>query len=400
MLKLTILISVLIKLTVFNQPAFAENNQDFNNWLAVFKTEALAANISEKTIEDTFKNASLLPRVIVLDRGQPEFISPFLVYLDKRVTPNQVAIGRAKLEKHQLLFESIESKYGVPKNILIAFWGLETNYGVNKGHFDVASSLMTLAYEGRRATFFRNQLLDAMRVIDAGHNSAADMRGSWAGAMGHLQFMPSTLLKYGVDADDDGRIDIWTSKSDAFASAANYLSRVGWRYNEPIATEVKLPDNFDYALARLNTRKSTLEWINLGVKDIRSKVIPTLENTAIVMPQGWQGPAFMIFSNFDVVMDWNRSVNYALSVAYLANQLDKDNPIIARENAQTQALSFNQMWALQGRLNELGYDCGPPDGFPGLKTQTAVGQYQASQFLPQDGYASFSLYQQLLLLTN
>ena len=400
MLKLTILISVLIKLTVFNQPAFAENNQDFNNWLAVFKAEALAANISEKTIEDTFKNASLLPRVIVLDRGQPEFISPFLVYLDKRVTPNQVAIGRAKLEKHQLLFESIESKYGVPKNILIAFWGLETNYGVNKGHFDVASSLMTLAYEGRRATFFRNQLLDAMRVIDAGHNSAADMRGSWAGAMGHLQFMPSTLLKYGVDADDDGRIDIWTSKSDAFASAANYLSRVGWRYNEPIATEVKLPDNFDYALARLNTRKSTLEWINLGVKDIRSKVIPTLENTAIVMPQGWQGPAFMIFSNFDVVMDWNRSVNYALSVAYLANQLDKDNPIIARENAQTQALSFNQMWALQGRLNELGYDCGPPDGFPGLKTQTAVGQYQASQFLPQDGYASFSLYQQLLLLTN
>ena len=400
MLKLTILISVLIKLTVLNQPAFAENNQDFNNWLAVFKAEALAANISEKTIEDTFKNASLLPRVIVLDRGQPEFISPFLVYLDKRVTPNQVAIGRAKLEKHQLLFESIESKYGVPKNILIAFWGLETNYGVNKGHFDVASSLMTLAYEGRRATFFRNQLLDAMRVIDAGHNSAADMRGSWAGAMGHLQFMPSTLLKYGVDADDDGRIDIWTSKSDAFASAANYLSRVGWRYNEPIATEVKLPDNFDYALARLNTRKSTLEWINLGVKDIRSKVIPTLENTAIVMPQGWQGPAFMIFSNFDVVMDWNRSVNYALSVAYLANQLDKDNPIIARENAQTQALSFNQMWALQGRLNELGYDCGPPDGFPGLKTQTAVGQYQASQFLPQDGYASFSLYQQLLLLTN
>ena len=118
------------------------------------------------------------------------------------------------------------------------------------------------------------------------------------------------------------------------------------------------------------------------------------------MPQGWQGPAFMIFSNFDVVMDWNRSVNYALSVAYLANQLEKDNPIIARENVQTQALSFNQMWALQGRLNELGYDCGPPDGFPGLKTQTAVRQYQASQFLPQDGYASFSLYQQLLLLTN
>ena len=400
MLKLTILISVLIELTVFNQPAFAENNQDFNNWLAVFKTEALAANISEKTIEDTFKNASLLSRVIVLDRGQPEFISPFLDYLDKRVTTNQIATGRAKLQEHQVLLNEMEANYGVPKNILIAFWGLETSYGGNKGNFHVASSLMSLAFEGRRAAFFRSQLFDAMRIIDAGHNSATSMRGSWAGAMGHMQFMPSTLLKYGVDADDDGRIDIWKSKPDAFASAANYISRVGWRYNEPIATEVKLPVNFDYALARLNNRKSTLEWVNLGVKDIRNNVIPTLKNTAIVMPQGWQGPAFMIFSNFDVVMDWNRSVNYALSVAYLANQLEKDNPIIARENVQAQALSFNQMWALQGRLNELGYDCGPPDGFPGLKTQTAVGQYQASQFLPQDGYASFSLYQQLLLLTN
>ena len=400
MLKLTILISVLIELTVFNQTAIAENNQDFNSWLAVFKTEALAANISEKTIEDTFKNASLLSRVIVLDRGQPEFISPFLDYLDKRVTTNQITTGRAKLQEHQVLLNEMEANYGVPKNILIAFWGLETSYGGNKGNFHVASSLMSLAFEGRRAAFFRSQLFDAMRIIDAGHNSATSMRGSWAGAMGHMQFMPSTLLKYGVDADDDGRIDIWKSKPDAFASAANYISRVGWRYNEPIATEVKLPVNFDYALARLNNRKSTLEWVNLGVKDIRNNVIPTLENTAIVMPQGWQGPAFMIFSNFDVVMDWNRSVNYALSVAYLANQLEKDNPIIARENVQAQALSFNQMWALQGRLNELGYDCGPPDGFPGLKTQTAVGQYQASQFLPQDGYASFSLYQQLLLLTN
>ena len=175
---------------------------------------------------------------------------------------------------------------------------------------------------------------------------------------------------------------------------------MGWRIGEPIAVEVKLPENFDYALARINTRKSTLEWIDLGVKDIRHKGLPMLENTAIVIPQGWQGPAFMIFSNFDVVMDWNRSVNYALSVAYLADQLNKDMPIIARKNAPAQTLSFNQMWALQGRLNDLGYDCGQPDGFPGLKTQNAIGKYQASQFLPQDGYASFSLYQQLLLLTN
>ena len=397
MFKSTIIFNVFVTFIFFNQNAIAENNHDFNDWMANFKTEALAANISEKTIEDTFKNAIFLPRVIVLDRGQPEFISPFLSYLDKRVTANQVASGRAKLQEYQVLLDKIEANYGVPKNILISFWGLETSYGANKGNFHVASSLMSLAFEGRRAAFFRNQLLDAMRVVDGGHNLATTMRGSWAGAMGHMQFMPSTLIKYGVDADDDGRINIWTSKPDAFASAANYLSKVGWRNSEPVAVEVKLPDNFNYALARLNTRKSTHEWIGLGIKDIRNNVLPLLENTAILIPQGWQGPAFMVFSNFDVVMDWNRSVNYALSVAYLANQLEKHTPIVARSNAYTQALSFNQMWALQGRLNELGYNCGPPDGYPGLKTQSAIGLYQASQFLPQDGYASFLLYQQLLL---
>ena len=397
MLRSTILISALITLNLINQSAYAENNSDFNHWLIAFKAEALAANISGKTIDDTFKNASLLPRVIILDRGQPEFISPFLDYLDKRVTTNQIAIGRAKLQEHQMLLNEIEANYGVSKSILVAFWGLETSYGGNKGNFHVASSLMSLAFEGRRAAFFRNQLLDAMRIVDGGHNTSTSMRGSWAGAMGHMQFMPSTLLKYGVDADSDGRINIWTSKLDAFASAANYLSKVGWRIDEPVAVEVKLPDNFHYSLARLNTRKSTNEWIGLGVKDIRNNVLPQLENTAILIPQGWQGPAFMIFSNFDVVMDWNRSVNYALSVAYLANQLEKHLPIVARSIAHSQALSFNQMWALQGRLNELGYDCGPPDGYPGLKTQSAIGLYQASHFLPQDGYASFYLYQQLLI---
>lgn len=393
-LKLFIVISLLL------QNAYADSYEDFNNWVKDFKLEATAAFISEKTIDDTFKYASLSPKVIVLDRGQPEFISPFLSYLDKRVTLNQITIGRAKLKEHRLLLDSIEENYGVPRNILIAFWGLETGYGANKGNFHVASSLMSLAIEGRRAAFFRSQLLDAMHVIDAGHNTAAGMRGSWAGAMGHMQFMPSTLIKYGVDADDDGRIDIWTSKADAFASAANYVSKVGWRHGEPIAIEVTLPKDFNYAQARLNIRKSTLEWVDLGVKDIRNNDLPTLENTAIVIPQGWLGPAFMIFSNFDVVMDWNRSVNYALSVAYLANQLNGNMPIIARKKAQAQALSFNQMWALQGRLNELGYDCGPPDGFPGLKTQSAISLYQASQFLPQDGYASFTLYEQLVLLTN
>jgi membrane-bound lytic murein transglycosylase B len=391
---LIIIISVCLFIDSFNAQAF--DSKDFSSWLKNFKAEAKAAGISVKTIKSTFKNAKYLPQVIVLDRAQPEFISPFLKYVDNRVTPSKIALGRTMLLQHEGLLAQVETQYGVPKEILVAFWGLETQYGENKGNFGLPSALMTLAYEGRRAEFFRSQLLDAMRIVDAKHNTVAGMRGSWAGAMGHMQFMPSTLLKYGVDADGDGRFNVWTSLPDAFASAANYLAKTGWRKDEPVAIEVKLPANFDYSLAQINSRKSVADWVRLGVFNIDDSALPALENAAIVLPQGWQGPAFMVFSNFDVIMDWNRSVNYALSVVHLANQFVGDKPIIAGLEAESEALTFNQMWALQGKLNELGFDCGAPDGFPGLKTQVAIRQYQAAKNLPQDGYASPSLYQQLL----
>jgi lytic murein transglycosylase len=383
----------------FSVQAF--DSEEFLAWLKDFKAEAKTEHISSKTIKATFKNAKYLPQVIVLDRAQPEFISPFLIYVEKRVTPNQIALGRAMLQHHEALLNQIEAQYSVPKNVLVAFWGLETSYGANKGNYGLPSALMTLAYEGRRAEFFRGQLLDAMRIIDAKHNNVEGMRGSWAGAMGHMQFMPSTLLKHGLDADGDGRINIWTSLPDAFASAANYLSKTGWRKDEPVMVEVKLPPNFDYSQAHLNNRKTTAEWKKLDVWEVDYKALPdvnnaALENAAIVLPQGYKGPAFMVFSNFDVIMDWNRSVNYALSVAHLANQFVADKPIVAGAEAELESLSFNEMWALQARLNELGFKCGIPDGFPGLKMQAAIRQYQATKNLPQDGYASPSLYQQLL----
>lgn len=381
---------------VTNLKAQVTETDEFSVWLSALKEEAKAANISSETIENTLKHAKYLPRVIVFDRAQPEFISPFLPYVERRITPKKIAIGREMLQSYAPLLTRLEQQYGVPKQILVAFWGLETEYGSNKGNYGLPSSLMTLAYEGRRAEFFRSQLLDTMRIVDAGHNTVTGMRGSWAGAMGHMQFMPSTLLKHGVDADGDGRINIWTSLPDAFASAANYLANTGWRKDEPVALEVKLPANFDYSLAQLNSRKSTADWSSLGVLDIDDKALPVLENAAILLPQGWQGPAFMVFSNFDVVMDWNRSVNYALSVAHLANRFVDDKPIVAGAELENEALTFNQMWALQARLNLLGFKCGIPDGFPGLKTQAAIRLYQATKKLPQDGYASPSLYQQLL----
>lgn len=389
-----LILSVLVGLNV-SLPSVAVESNDFDVWLTALKSEAKAAKISTQTINETFENAEYLPRVIVFDRGQPEFISPFLSYVEKRVTTDRVAQGRALLFEHEALLSQVEMQYGVPKQILMAFWGLESNYGSNKGSFSLPSSLMTLAYEGRRAIFFRNQLLDTMRIVEAGHNTVAGMRGSWAGAMGHMQFMPSTLLKYGVDADADGRVNIWTSLPDAFSSAANYLSKVGWRKDESVAIEVKLPVGFDYGQAQLNNRKNTADWAKLGVLEIKNAALPVQENAAILLPQGKYGPAFMVFNNFNVILDWNRSVNYALSVMHLANQLIGDKPIVAGDFAEREALSFNQLWALQSRLNELGFDCGPPDGFPGLKTQAAIRQYQATQQLVPDGYASPSLYRRL-----
>ena len=391
-----------VKLLVFalgcvcaTNTASAVDKHAFLEWQKDFKMEAKLAGISAKTIQATFKSAKFLPQAITLDRAQPEFISPFFSYINSRVNSNQVKLGRALLLNYEDILSPIELQYGVPKEVLVAFWGLETHYGANKGNFGLPSSLMTLAYEGRRAQFFRAQLLDAMRIVDEGHNTVAGMRGSWAGAMGNMQFMPSTMLKHGVDADGDGRINIWTSLPDSFASAANYLNKAGWQKGEIAMLQVKLPANFNYNLAQLQNRQPAANWQRLDVVGIDALPLPAQDNAAILLPQGWQGPAFMVFTNFDVIMDWNRSVNYALSVAHLANQFVADKPIIVGAEVENVTLTFNQMWALQGKLNALGFNCGAPDGFPGLATQAAVRQYQAAEKLPQDGYASASLYHSL-----
>lgn len=376
--------------------AVAAEDAQLSNWLSQLTQEARQQHISDAAITQTLHDAQYLPDVIVLDRAQPEFISPFLTYLAKRVTTEKIAKGRAMLTKHAALLTQIEAQYGVPPTILMAFWGLETNYGKNKGHYDLASTLMTLAYEGRRASFFRSQLFDAMRIVDAGHQRASRLIGSWAGATGHLQFMPSTFLKYGVDADIDGRVDVWDSLPDAFSSAANYLSRIGWQQDQPVAVEVHLPEAFDYGTAQLSIRQPSALWAQAGVVQADGEPLPAFEHVAIILPQGWLGPAFAVGDNFDAIMQWNRSVNYALAVAYLAEQLQADKPLILGADAPSEPISFNQIWALQAKLNALGFDSGAPDGFPGLKTQAAIRRYQIKHQLPADGYASTALLKQVL----
>jgi lytic murein transglycosylase len=377
--------------------AFPDEKNDFSIWLESLKAEARVEKISETTIKEIFKEAEYLPNVIALDQSQPEFTSTFFTYINKRVTEDRIEDGRYKMVENMDLLDKVEQQYGVPKNIIMAFWGLETNYGGYRGNYELPSALMSLAYEGRRAEFFQSQLMDVMRIIDAGHNNIEGMRGSWAGASGHMQFMPSTFMAYAVDGDGDGRKDIWNSLPDAFSSASNYLSKIGWNKGEPVSLEVKLPANFEYADAQLEVRKQTVDWASLGVTQVDGSPLPVLNNTAILLPQGWQGPAFLVANNFDAVMKWNRSINYALSVSYLADQLIEDKPIVnGWATAAYVDISFNQAWAMQAKLNEIGFDSGAPDGFPGTKTQQAIRAYQVQNHLPADGYPSPELYGQLM----
>jgi len=364
---------------------------DFDSWLADFRKEAAAQGISAATLDAALSGATPVERVIELDRRQPEFLQTFADYLGRRVTPTQVARGQALMAEHAALLDAVGQQYGIPKAVLVAFWGLETNYGATLGSLNIPASLATLAYDGRRSGFFRSQLLDALRIIDAGHVAAIDMNGSWAGAMGHMQFMPSTFRAYAVDGDGDGRIDLWQSLPDAMHSAANYLQRAGWRADEPVALEVRLPQGFDWRKARVAHRLPVAAWTALGVLAADGAALPAVAGkAAIVLPQGWQGPAFMVFDNFDVVMQWNRSLSYALTVAQLARQL-AGGGALATQAGEAGALSTVQLQAMQQALNEMGFDAGTADGLPGPRTQSAVRRYQVMHQLPADGYPAPSV---------
>ncbi|MBW8330145.1 MAG: lytic murein transglycosylase [Thiobacillus sp.] len=364
---------------------------DFDSWLADFRKEAAAQGISVATLDAALTGVMPVERVIELDRRQPEFLQTFADYLGRRVTPTQVARGQALMAEHAALLDAVEQQYGIPKAVLVAFWGLETNYGATLGSLNIPASLATLAFDGRRSAFFRSQLLDALRIIDAGHVAAIDMNGSWAGAMGHMQFMPSTFRAYAVDADGDARIDLWQSLPDAMHSAANYLGRAGWRAGEPVALEVRLPEGFDWRKARVAHRLPVAEWTARGVQAADGAALPMVAGpSGIVLPQGWQGPAFMVFDNFDVVMQWNRSVNYALAVAQMAHALVGGSTLIGGAG-EAGALSIVQVEMLQRELNELGFDTGTPDGLLGPRTQSAIRRYQVVHGLPADGYPAPSL---------
>lgn len=381
------------------QSAATESPSDrkaFQDWLKRLGEEAAEQGISPATLDAALRDVAPLARVIELDRHQPEFTKPFWTYLRQHVNDRRKERGQALLARHRDLLEGIHAEYGVPPRYLIALWGLETSFGENLGGFRVVDALATLAYDRRRPEFFRRELLAALHILDEGHVTPDAMKGSWAGAMGHMQFMPTTFLRHAVDHTGDGRKDIWKSLPDALASAANYLSDMGWRPDETWGREVRLPDDFDLSLATVDRKKTAEEWSAMGVRGIDGAPLSSVEmEGSIVLPQGHGGPAFLVYHNFRLIMCWNRSIHYAISVGHLADRIIGLPELTAGRNAEHEPLSLDVIQEIQRHLNRLGYDAGPEDGLPGPRTQAAIRAFQQNQSLPADGYPTLALLSRL-----
>jgi membrane-bound lytic murein transglycosylase B len=314
---------ILVLISAAPSTSRAEGRQtSFTTWLAALRKEASHRGIPQKTLDTALKDLKPIPKVIELDRNQPEAKLTFDQYLSRVLSEKRVTNGRNKLSETRKLLGNVASRYGVEPRFLVALWGLETDFGRTTGSMPVIESLVSLIYDGRRSTFFRKELIHALRILDDGHISLAQMKGSWAGAMGQLQFMPSTYRHFAVDFDGDGRIDIWKSQQDIFASAANYLARSGWKTGQTWGQEVHLPKRLYHNSANLKQKKPVSDWHALGIKTLDGNHFPSLNLLAsIVQPDGRAGRTFLVYDNYHVIRKWNRSHNFALSVGILSDQL-------------------------------------------------------------------------------
>ncbi len=373
-------------------PAEAVHDPGFRAWVAELRVEALAEGVSAETFDIAFSGVEPLSNIIDQDRRQPEFARTFWSYVERRVSPERIARGREMLSRYGTMLRRIEREYGIQPRFLVAFWGLETNFGSYVGDVPVIAALATLAYDRRRSAFFRSHLIDALKILDEGHIAPNQMKGSWAGAMGQLQFMPETFRRYAVDDDGDGRRDIWTSLPDAFASAANFLHSLGWDGTKTWGREVRVPGDFKWEEASMSVVKPLSEWISLGVRNADGGNLSETDITAsLILPAGHRGPAFLIYQNFRVIMRWNKSVNYALSVGLLSDLIIGNPPLVAARPPNERALSRAEIMEMQDLLNGVGLNTGPPDGFVGRQTRAALREYQRRIGHPADGHATIEI---------
>ena len=380
-------------LVFFTTSVFA-NSQSFEDFLSQVRTTALEQGISKMTIDKAFFELTPNTDILKSDSSQAEFNQNFWHYVNKRVSNVRLSNGRESLKQNASLLNKTSEKYGVPAYVLVAFLGLESNYGNFMGNESLVRSLATLAYDPRRSGFFTKELIAALKLMDK-NTIPINAKGSWAGAMGAVQFMPTNVIAYGVDANNDGKVDLWNDKADIYASAANFLKKLGWKKGEKWGREAKIPKNFDYRLTGLKNEKTVNEWAALGVLKGNGSSLPKSNfKSSLIVPMGHKGPAFLVYRNFDTIMGWNRSILYALSVAYLSDRI-KGGGKLSAKSIDEPLLSKENVMQIQNTLNLLGYDTGTPDGMAGPKTREATRMFQSDIGLVADGYIGYELFQVL-----
>lgn len=364
----------------------------FTAWRAQFRPRALQAGIAPQVFDPAFADVGLNAEVIRLDSRQAEFTKPLWEYLDSAASPERVSTGRARRVELARTLDAIEARFGVDKEVVLAIWGMESNFGGFRGSIPVVESLATLAYEGRRRGFAEEQLIAALRILQAGDASPSQMVGSWAGAMGHTQFIPTSFLSYAVDFTGDGRRDVWSDDpTDALASAANYLARSGWTLNQPWGIEVRLPAGFDYASADQSNRRPAADWRARGVSRLDGSALPDYGRAAIIAPAGARGPAFAVFGNFFVIKRYNNATSYAMGVGHLGDRIAGGGPFARAWPRGERELSRTEKSEMQQRLTARGFDTGGTDGVIGPNTIQAIRAFQQNQGLTPDGFASAAL---------
>jgi membrane-bound lytic murein transglycosylase B len=379
---------------VFLTTSVFANSQSFEDFLNQVRKTATEQGVSKATIDKAFFGLTPNLGILKSDSAQAEFNQNFWHYVNKRVSQVRLNNGNDTLKQNTSLLNKTSQKYGVPAYVLVAFLGLESNYGNYMGNENLVRSLATLAYDPRRSGFFTKEFIALLKLIDK-NTIPLDAKGSWAGAMGAVQFMPTNVIAYGVDANNDGKVNLWNDKEDIYASAANFLKKLGWEKGEKWGREAFIPKNFDYRLTGLETKRTVNEWAALGVLRGNGSRLPKSNfKASLIVPMGHRGPAFLVYRNFDTILGWNRSILYALSVAYLSDRLNGNGKLTAK-SIDEPLLSKEDILQIQSTLNLLGYDTGTPDGMAGPKTRRATRMFQSDIGLVADGYVGYELFQQL-----
>ena len=368
----------------------------FPNWITGFRTRARGAGISDRTFSAAFADVRYLPDSIERDRNQAEFVRPLADYMSTAVSDTRVANGRNMVRQYANLLAQIEARFDVEPHVVVAVWGMESNYGQRRGDTPLISTLATLAYDGRRGQFFESQLIAALKILQNGDVAPRNMTGSWAGAMGHTQFIPTSYEAYAVDFTGDGRRDIWADDpSDALASTAAYFRRFGWRKGQPWGVEVRLPARFDFGQTGRTVTRSPDEWARLGVVGVDGQPVPNYGGATLATPTGAGGPAFLLFRNYDVIGRYNNAEAYIIGVGHLSDRIRGADPLQSAFPADERRLRRAERRELQQRLTDAGFSTQGVDGRIGPNTRNAIRAYQRTVGLPPDGHPSIALLQRL-----